>query len=80
MHGRTAFLVTLSQEDDTVRVAVRDDAAWIERPAGAPDAVLRGGGRGLVIVNVLSRDWGVITGESSKTVWATFDTVEVVAS
>ena len=71
VHGQTAFVVTLSRRDDTVVVTVSDDAAWL---AGhAADRVQDASGRGLGIVNVLSHDWGIITGVSSKTVWATFD-------
>jgi hypothetical protein len=72
IHGQTPFVVTLSREADTVRVAVSDDSAWVTgRP---PEEVLPARGRGLGIVRVLSRDWGIITGVGSKTVWATFDT------
>jgi anti-sigma regulatory factor (Ser/Thr protein kinase) len=71
VHGRTAFVVTLSREDDTVRVTVSDDSAWIT--ARAPDQALPAGGRGLLIVKVVSRDWGIIAGMRSKTVWATFE-------
>ena len=70
LHGQTPFVVTLSREDDTVRVTVSDDAAWIT--AHASDQVLSAGGRGLGIVNVISSDWGIIAGVRSKTVWATF--------
>jgi anti-sigma regulatory factor (Ser/Thr protein kinase) len=71
VHGKTPFVVTLSREGDTIRVTVSDEAAWV---AGeAPHQSLQVGGRGLVIVNVLSRDWGIITEVSSKTVWATFE-------
>jgi anti-sigma regulatory factor (Ser/Thr protein kinase) len=72
VHGQTPFVVTLSREDDTVRVTVSDDSAWIADRA--PEQVLQTGGRGLGIVSVFSRDWGIITGVSSKTVWATFET------
>jgi anti-sigma regulatory factor (Ser/Thr protein kinase) len=71
VHGQTPFVVTLSREDDTVRVTVSDDSAWIT--AHSSDQVLSAGGRGLGIVNVISRDWGVIAGARSKTVWATFE-------
>ncbi|WP_457186543.1 ATP-binding protein [Nocardioides sp. P5_E3] len=71
VHGQTPFVVTLSREGDTIRVTVSDDAAWIAD--SAPHQSLQVGGRGLVIVNVLSRDWGVITQVRSKTVWATFE-------
>ena len=71
VHGQTPFVVTLSREDDTVRVTVSDESAWIV--ARAPERAPQVGGRGLGIVNVLSRDWGVITDVDSKTVWATFE-------
>lgn len=71
VHGRTPFVVTLSREEDTVRVTVSDDSDWIT--AHDSDQALSAGGRGLGIVNVISRDWGVIAGVRSKTVWATFE-------
>ena len=30
-------------------------------------------GRGLILVDDLSRGWGVLAGETGKTVWFTFD-------
>jgi anti-sigma regulatory factor (Ser/Thr protein kinase) len=72
VHGQTPFVVTLSRAEDTVRLTVRDDSDWVA--SGGPGQALRAGGRGLGIVNVLSRDWGVITDMGSKTVWASFDT------
>jgi len=71
VHGRTPFVVTLSREGDTVRVTVSDDGPWLADTA--PHQSLQVGGRGLVIVNVLSREWGVIAEVASKTVWATFE-------
>ncbi|GIN04143.1 hypothetical protein Pve01_58010 [Planomonospora venezuelensis] len=78
VHGRTPFVVTLSREDDTVRVTVSDESAWIT--TSVPDQALPAGGRGLRIVNVISRDWGIITGVRSKTVWATFEAVSASSS
>jgi len=71
MHGRTAFVVTLSGEDGTIRVTVSDDSDWIDSRGTRPG--LRVGGRGLTIVSVVSHDWGVIPTLGSKTVWASFD-------
>jgi anti-sigma regulatory factor (Ser/Thr protein kinase) len=71
VHGETPFVLTLSREDDTVRLTVSDDSPWIT--ARGPDEALAAGGRGLLIVKVVSRDWGIITGVGSKTVWATFE-------
>jgi len=72
VHGQTPFVVTLSREDDTVRLTVRDDSDWVA--SRGPDQVLQAGGRGLKIVDVLSSDWGVISAVGSKTVWALFET------
>lgn len=72
LHGQTPFVVTLSREDDTVRLTVRDDSDWVA--SRGSDQVLPVGGRGLGIVNVLSRDWGVIADMGSTTVWASFET------
>ena len=74
VHGQTPFVVTLSREDHTVRLTVRDHSEWVA--SRGPAMVLPVGGRGLGIVNVLSRDWGVARAEGSKTVWALFDTRE----
>jgi hypothetical protein len=78
VHGRTPFVVTLARADDTVRLAVSDDSAWTT--ARATDQVLSAGGRGLRIVDVVSRDWGIISGAGSKTVWATFEARAVGSS
>lgn len=72
VHGRTPITVTLSQQDDAVRVMVSDDAEWVA--SRGQDQDLPAGGRGLGIVQVLSRDWGVVDGAGSKTVWASFAT------
>jgi hypothetical protein len=52
---------------DDVSLAVSDLVT------NATAAAMGGGGRGLVIVDVLSRDWGVLTHSAgSKSVWAAF--------
>jgi anti-sigma regulatory factor (Ser/Thr protein kinase) len=72
VHGQTPFSVGLSRENDTVRVTVSDETEWVA--SSGPDEVLPDRGRGLGIVKGLSCDWGIITGQGSKTVWASFDT------
>lgn len=72
VHGQTPFIVTLSRAHDTVNLVVSNDSAWVT--GHRSDELLPDGGRGLGIVNVLSRDWGVITDIGSTTVWASFDT------
>ena len=71
VHGQTPFVVTLSSEDDSVRLTVQDDSDWIA--SRGPGQVLLGSGRGLRIVDMLSRDWGVVIAPGSTTVWALFD-------
>ena len=71
VHGRTPFVVTLSRQDDTIRLAVTDDSPWVA--SGEPDWTRQPSGHGLSIVNALSRDYGVNLALESTTVWALFD-------
>lgn len=73
VHARTPFAVTLSSMDGGVLLVVRDGSTSV--PArGAPN-VLDMGGRGLVLVEMLSREWGVTANaDGSKSVWASFAT------
>jgi anti-sigma regulatory factor (Ser/Thr protein kinase) len=70
-HAQTAFTVTLSQTDDMVLLTVRDGSS--SPPVRAIAQVLDSGGRGLMIVELLSQDWGVTTDRrDAKEVWASF--------
>jgi anti-sigma regulatory factor (Ser/Thr protein kinase) len=72
-HARTPFTVTLQGHDQSVLLTVRDGSAVlpIERAAQGEHA---DAGRGLWIVDVLSREWGVVSGNgAAKSVWARFD-------
>jgi len=71
-HAGTRFTVELLGEDRLVLLTVRDGspAPPIQVDARALDT----GGRGLFIVDMLSRDWGVdISPDGVKSVWAAFD-------
>jgi anti-sigma regulatory factor (Ser/Thr protein kinase) len=70
-HAQTAFLVTLSMADERVRVAIQDGStATPVRLTPDPMAL---GGRGLMIVEVLSQEWGTTTDAAGlKSVWASF--------
>jgi anti-sigma regulatory factor (Ser/Thr protein kinase) len=67
-HGRTPYTVSITQQPGTVRVEVQD------RGGGSP--VMRHpeataiGGRGLQIVDAVSRSWGVERVPDGKFVWA----------
>jgi two-component sensor histidine kinase len=60
--------VTWTMEPGSVRVAVSGGGAGRSRPARPPVSSL--GGRGLGIVERLSRTWGVRTDGVGQTVWA----------
>jgi anti-sigma regulatory factor (Ser/Thr protein kinase) len=71
-HARTPYVVALSAFDGSVALEVRDGSPMGLRLVDASATDPRG--RGLVIVDALSRDWGVTVSESGeKAVWAVFD-------
>jgi anti-sigma regulatory factor (Ser/Thr protein kinase) len=73
VHARTPFVVSLSELNGIVLLAIRDDSASI--PVKARPQVMAQGGRGLVLVELLSHEWGASTDASgSKSVWASFTT------
>jgi anti-sigma regulatory factor (Ser/Thr protein kinase) len=79
VHARTPFTVTLTGGEGSVLLTVRDGSPQVPVPSAASDASavdrLDLGGRGLVIVDMVSRSWGFDTGEDrAKSVWAAFDT------
>ena len=71
-HAGTPFTVTVRGVADAVVLSVRDgsSARPVPQDAGSEDDA----GRGVVIVDVVSRDWGVVVEGRTKTVWAEFDT------
>lgn len=70
-HARTPFLVTLSSADGTVLLVIRDGSTSVP-VRSVPDA-LDMSGRGLLIVESLSQEWGSSTdGHGNKSVWASF--------
>ena len=72
VHAQTPFTVTLGGFEDTVFLAVLDGSRVGPTLVIARD--LDTSGRGVSIVQTLSRDWGVRDRTSGgKTVWAEFD-------
>jgi anti-sigma regulatory factor (Ser/Thr protein kinase) len=70
-HARTPLLVRIEQESQVVLLTVQDRS--LDLPHERFPEVQNAGGRGLFIVDLLSRDWGVTVGPGrQKSVWATF--------
>lgn len=70
-HAQTPFVVTLSRADGTVLLAIQDEST-AAATRSAPD-LMDMTGRGLMIVELLSREWGTSTdGRGFKSVWASF--------
>ena len=70
-HAGTSFTVVLTGADDSVVVGVVDGSKWV--PQEVPSGPWGLGGRGLDIVDQVSRDWGVRAQGPAKSVWARFD-------
>jgi anti-sigma regulatory factor (Ser/Thr protein kinase) len=71
LHAQTAFSVTLSASKTEVVLTVRDESQALPERRAAQ--VLDPTGRGLEIVEIVSREWGIDHDEAgSKGVWASF--------
>ena len=72
-HARTPFTITLAAVAQSLLVKVRDGSPC--RPVIVDATPLDSAGRGVTLVALLSRDWGVTAHtDGGKTVWAAFDT------
>jgi anti-sigma regulatory factor (Ser/Thr protein kinase) len=75
LHAHTPFTVSLHAFDQTLLLEVEDGSVRgdlrVRDDAAAPDFDTHG--RGLGIVAVLSREWGVDSLPCGKSVWAEFD-------
>ena len=72
LHARTPFMVSLCGSEETVRLEVSDGSRL--EPSVVAALALDTDGRGVAIVQALSRDWGVVSRASGgKSVWAQFD-------
>ena len=72
-HALTPFTVTLAAVAQSLLVKVRDGSPC--HPVSVDGTPLDTAGRGVTIVALLSRDWGVTAhADGGKTVWAAFDT------
>ena len=71
-HAQTPFSLTLSRVNGWVLLDVMDGAASAAPVPFSPD-LLDEHGRGLLLVEVLTREWGTsTTTEGRKSVWASF--------
>lgn len=68
-HARTDFELAISERPGEVRVEVSD--AGRGRPTLRSPTVLEPSGRGLRIVEALSKAWGVVPDEGGTLVWFT---------
>ena len=72
-HARTSFGVTISGQDSGVEIAV-SDGTWDTTPTTFHAHAFGLGGRGLLVVENLSTDWGVRgSADGGKSVWANLD-------
>ena len=76
-HALTPFTVTLAAVAESLLVKVRDGSPC--HPVIVDATPLDSAGRGVTLVALLSRDWGVTAhADGGKTVWASFDTCQVL--
>ena len=76
-HAGTPFHLTLQAFDHTLRLTVSDGSR--SGPVRLMAGTLDIGGRGLEIVDLLSRDWGFLEDGAGKSVWVEFDPVRGTA-
>ncbi|HET6909407.1 MAG TPA: ATP-binding protein [Mycobacteriales bacterium] len=69
LHARTAVEVVLSVGEGVIELAVRDRNPRTPRPRVANRGAEAAGGRGLLLVQELSDDWGVSERMDGKDVW-----------
>ncbi|MCG5213135.1 ATP-binding protein [Streptosporangium soli] len=68
LHGGTAVRLTLTAHERRVYAEIADDGAG--RPRASVADLDATGGRGLLIVGTLARDWGVVADpDGGKVVW-----------
>ena len=67
LHARSGPVVTIDLTTDVVRITVEDDSPMPPMVrASAPDSA---GGRGMILVDLLSSDWGTSPSDGGKLVW-----------
>ena len=70
-HAQTTFVVTLSLAGGSVLLALQGESLSV--PVQSTPGLMDMGGRGLMIVKLLSQEWGTSTDDRGfKSVWASF--------
>jgi anti-sigma regulatory factor (Ser/Thr protein kinase) len=69
MHAHTPIRLSVLRAGGGVRVEVRDDDPAMPEVADHMPPELATGGRGMLLVDLLARQWGVNGNEKGKTVW-----------
>jgi hypothetical protein len=72
-HAHTPMTVMLALHDERVSVAVRDDSTHVPHFTGSPVPVTSYGGRGLLLIDSVARQWGSLVLDHGKVVWAVLD-------
>jgi anti-sigma regulatory factor (Ser/Thr protein kinase) len=68
LHARTDFTVGLTWQGDALRVFVRDESQAMPIRANPTPTTITG--RGLLLVDAISRRWGIEVESGGKSVWA----------
>ncbi len=70
-HGQPAILLTVTQDPPLINVTVSDEGTSIPSTRVTVPAATAASGRGLLIVDRLASQWGIIAndGQLGKTVW-----------
>ncbi|WP_157529019.1 ATP-binding protein [Nocardia sp. NRRL S-836] len=69
-HGTSPYVLRLFQSGAPCHVRVEVDDTSTDLPVLGTSRLRGDRGRGMVIVNQLCKDWGVMPGPEGKTVWA----------
>ena len=72
-HAHTPMTVLLAVHGGTMSVAVRDQSTYVPRFTGSPVPVTSYGGRGLLLIDSVARQWGSLVLDDGKVVWAVLD-------
>jgi anti-sigma regulatory factor (Ser/Thr protein kinase) len=72
-HARTDMEISLSARTGSLRLAVRDGNP-VAPELGPRDGTMAETGRGLLVIQALSAEWGTTPDEGGKVVWAILST------